>query len=251
MTPANGEPREVSPSEEVVVRGDDVESYAASEPDAWDRWNYERSDQLSTRVSYRYVPDDVYGVDELDHNGRWRVVPRYGSVWIRRASAAGWAPYTAGRWVRDPYYGWTWVDDAPWGWAPFHYGRWVYVDDYWGWAPGPDRRPPVLRAGAGRVLLRRPDLDRVRLRNAAARLDRRSAGANPVARGGARAASSAPRWFGWGGPRVTINQTVINNVNVYQNTHVRNGWWSSNRDPPSHAVRSRTLASRRPRMDRA
>ena len=64
-------------------------------------------------------------------------VPRYGSVWFPSNVASSWAPYTTGRWILDPYYGWTWIDDAPWGWAPFHYGRWVYVDRFWGWAPGP------------------------------------------------------------------------------------------------------------------
>jgi len=44
---------------------------------------------------------------------------------------AGWAPYTNGRWLWDPVYGYSWVDYAPWGWAPFHYGRWVY-NGYWG-----------------------------------------------------------------------------------------------------------------------
>ena len=64
-------------------------------------------------------------------------MPTYGAVWVPRGVAVGWAPYSTGRWVYDPYYGWTWVDDAPWGWAPYHYGRWVHVSGYWGWCPGP------------------------------------------------------------------------------------------------------------------
>ena len=54
-----------------------------------------------------------------------------------------WAPYSTGRWVYDPYYEWTWVDDAPWGWAPFHHGRWVLVGGFWAWAPGPVILRPV------------------------------------------------------------------------------------------------------------
>ena len=64
---------------------------------------------------------------------RARVRPRLGAG--RRA--AGWAPYSTGRWIWDPHFEWTWVDDAPWGWAPYHHGRWVRVGDTWAWAPGP------------------------------------------------------------------------------------------------------------------
>ena len=139
MTPANGQSAAVASSETVVVSGTDqpqLETYAAPELDDWDRWNYTRTDQQLDAVSSRYVPYGVYGVDDLDHYGDWRVVPTYGAVWVPRV-AAGWAPYSTGSWVYDPYYGWTWVDAAPWGWAPFHYGRWVSVGGYWGWAPGP------------------------------------------------------------------------------------------------------------------
>src|SRR4030095_4193195 len=44
---------------------------------------------------------------------------------------------SAGRWIWDPRFGWTWLDTAPWGWAPYHYGRWVFVNNFWAWAPGP------------------------------------------------------------------------------------------------------------------
>lgn len=49
MTVAGGEPQGVASSEEVVITGSDnptVESYVAPELDAWDRWNYERTDHL-------------------------------------------------------------------------------------------------------------------------------------------------------------------------------------------------------------
>ena len=49
----------------------------------------------------------------------------------------GWAPYRDGRWVYEPYYGWTWVSYEPWGWAPYHYGRWFVYGGNWGWWPGP------------------------------------------------------------------------------------------------------------------
>jgi hypothetical protein len=114
-----------------------VETYVAPDLDEWDRWNYARTDRLLDSMSARYVSPGVAGTADLDHYGSWRVVPSYGPVWIPRGMAPGWAPYSTGRWIMDPYYGWTWVDYAPWGWAPYHYGRWVYLDNYWGWAPGP------------------------------------------------------------------------------------------------------------------
>jgi hypothetical protein len=135
-----GPQQTVSPSEETVVRGTAapvVVTYVASELDAWDRWNYARTDYEAEAPSTRYVPPGVYGISALDQYGSWRVVPQYGAVWVPSGLPTGWAPYSTGSWVWDAYYGWTWVDDAPWGWAPFHYGRWIFLDGYWAWGPGP------------------------------------------------------------------------------------------------------------------
>src|SRR5262245_66670830 len=85
----------------------------------------------------------VYGTQELDQYGTWRVLDTYGPVWVPRAMPMGWVPYSTGRWIWDPSYGWTWLDDAPWGWAPYHYGRWVFVGGSWAWAPGPIVVRPV------------------------------------------------------------------------------------------------------------
>ena len=147
MTPAGGQAVAIAASEEVVLEGSDRRRACAA---TWRRsstcgtsWNYARTDDLIDAVSSRYVSSGVYGVDDLDHYGDWRVVPTYGSVWVPQSVPAGWAPYSTGRWVLDPYYGWTWVDTAPWGWAPYHYGRWVSVGGYWAWAPGPVIVRPV------------------------------------------------------------------------------------------------------------
>jgi hypothetical protein len=99
--------------------------------DSWGRWNYSRTDYLLDSISARYVPAQVYRASDLDHNGSWRTVPEYGPVWVPSSVPVGWAPYSAGNWVYDPLFGWTWVDATPWGYAPFHYGRWVYVGSYW------------------------------------------------------------------------------------------------------------------------
>lgn len=152
VTPAGGRAGAISPSEQVVVQGQSsptVETYVAPDLDDWDRWNYARTDRLLDSMSARYVSPGVAGTADLDHYGSWRVVPTYGPVWIPRGVARGWAPYSNGRWIMDPSYGWTWVDYAPWGWAPYHYGRWVYLDSYWGWAPG----PVVVRAAYAPALV--------------------------------------------------------------------------------------------------
>ena len=140
MVPAGGQAMSIHPSEEIVVQGGAVaqaKTYVAPELDRWDRWNYERTESLIDAVSERYLPAGIAGASDLDRYGRWRVVPEYGQIWIPEAVSPGWAPYSTGRWVWDPYYQWTWIDDAPWGWAPFHYGRWVHLGGYWAWAPGP------------------------------------------------------------------------------------------------------------------
>jgi hypothetical protein len=240
VTPAAGDAGLIAASEQVVVTGIDeprVETYAAPELDAWDRWNYARTDEQLDALSARYVPPDVYGVDDLDHHGDWRVLPSYGPVWIPRHVPAGWAPYSAGRWLWDPYYGWTWVDDAPWGWAPYHYGRWVHVSGYWGWCPGPIVvRPyyaPALVAffgGGGLsigISIGAPTIGWVAL----------GWGEPLVPWWGPPRFRGHPRWAGWGGPRIVNNVVVkretvvkVKEIHVYQNARVRDAVVAVDRD---------------------
>ena len=230
MTPAGGQAVAIASSEEVVLEGTEtptVRSYVAPELDVWDRWNYARTDDLIDSISSRYVSAGVYGVDDLDHYGDWRVVPTYGSVWVPQSVPAGWAPYSTGRWIMDPYYGWTWVDTAPWGWAPYHYGRWVFVSGYWAWAPGPVVvRPvyaPALVAFFGgpsvHVAIGVPGVSWVAL----------GWGEPLVPWWGRPQFVGRPTWVGWGGPRfvnnVVVNRTTVvnvTNINVYRNTNVHN-----------------------------
>ncbi len=232
VTPASGAAVVMTPSEEVVIEGTSsprVASYAAPQLDAWDNWNYARSNTHLETVSARYVSPGTYGVSDLDRYGTWRDVPTYGSVWIPTAVQPGWAPYTTGSWTLDPIYGWTWVDTAPWGWAPYHHGRWVFVDRYWGWAPGPVVvRPvyaPALVAFFGGPSLRvgisigGPVLGWVAL----------GWGEPLVPWWGRPGFAQVPTWGGWGGPRV-VNNVVINNttvvnvqtINIYRNSNVPN-----------------------------
>jgi hypothetical protein len=107
---------------------------AAIPRDEWDRWNETRDRIALESASYRYVPQGVYGAEDLDRYGSWRNDPEYGNCW-QPTVAVGWSPYSSGRWVWEDWYGWTWVSYDPWGWAPYHYGRWFYRDR-WLWYPG-------------------------------------------------------------------------------------------------------------------
>lgn len=233
VTPASGPSAAVSASEQVVVTGADaptVESYAAPDIDSWDRWNYARTDRQIDAVSARYVPSSVYGLADLDEYGDWRELPSYGAVWVPRHVPVAWAPYSTGRWIYDPFYGWSWVDTAIWGWAPFHYGRWVNVSGFWGWCPGPIVvRPyyaPALVAFFGvpgfsvGVSIGPPRFGWVAL----------GWGEPLIPWWGPTHFRHRPYWAGWGGPhvvnRVVVHKhTVINvdKINVYENERVRHG----------------------------
>ncbi len=105
--------------------------------DDWDRWNQSRDRAMLQSPSYQYVPQGVYGAEDLDTYGTWTDVAPYGHVWRPTVVGANWAPYSSGRWVWEDWYGWTWVSYDPWGWAPYHYGRWFYGDGLgWCWYPG-------------------------------------------------------------------------------------------------------------------
>jgi len=104
--------------------------------DDWDRWNDSRDRGLLQSTSAQYVPQGVYGTEDLDNSGTWTNVAPYGNVW-RPTVVAGWSPYRYGRWVWEDWYGWVWVSYDSWGWAPYHYGRWFYDASFgWAWYPG-------------------------------------------------------------------------------------------------------------------
>jgi hypothetical protein len=109
---------------------------AAIPVDDWDRWNESRDAAELNSPSNQYVPQGVYGAEDLDRYGTWSNVPDYGNVW-QPTEPAGWSPYSQGQWTWEDWYGWTWVSYDPWGWAPYHYGRWFHRDNFgWAWYPG-------------------------------------------------------------------------------------------------------------------
>ena len=234
----------MEPDESVIIEGPSQKALAfqAAPPmDAWDTWNYDRTDALLEASSSRYVAPDTYGTADLDRYGSWRVLPTYGAVWVPAGVTPGWAPYSTGSWMYDPYYGWTWVDTAPWGWAPYHYGRWVYVNSYWCWAPGPVVRhtvyAPALVAFFGApgvsvgVSIGGPGVGWVAL----------GWGEPLVPWWGRAGFIHRPWWGGWGGPRC-INSRVIHHgtivtvrdIHHYRNTRVHNALIVVDRDRFGH-----------------
>src|SRR2546421_1848483 len=91
-------------------------------------------DPYNRYTSYKYVTDEIPGVEDLDDYGDWQDVSGYGYCWHPRVDV-GWVPYQQGYWFADDPYGLTWVSTEPWGYAPYHYGRWAYVNDQWFWIP--------------------------------------------------------------------------------------------------------------------
>ncbi len=146
VTPAAGAAATVAANQQIVIAGVEtpsVETSAAPPLTRWDRWNYQRTAYLIQPTNAQNVSPAMYGTEELAQHGAWRTEEAYGPVWAPASVPPGWVPYSTGRWIWDPRFGWTWLDAAPWGWAPYHYGRWVFVRGYWGWAPGPVVVRPV------------------------------------------------------------------------------------------------------------
>jgi hypothetical protein len=134
----------LGPQRTVIVGDRGAERQTASAPlDDWDRWNASRTEHMLASRSSEYLPDGAYGGEWLDEGGDWRVEASYGPVWYPRTVRYGWSPFSTGNWVRDRYYGWSWVDAQPWGWAPSHYGRWLFLNNRWGWCPRSPFAAPV------------------------------------------------------------------------------------------------------------
>lgn len=131
---------QITAGRSVLVRGDpadpEIENVAEIPRDPFDDWCASLDQRLFGARSEQYVGPDVSGAQDLDAYGNW-VPSQYGEVWEPQMPYAGWSPYSDGQWVWEGYYGWTWVDAAPWGWAPYHYGRWFWNGPHgWCWWPG-------------------------------------------------------------------------------------------------------------------
>ena len=114
----------------LMARGDasdpEYQMVAALNRDDWDNWSDSRDQvfQQAWANTQRYVPQGVYGTEELAGQGQWVPAPDYGGYAWAPNVGPDWSPYSNGAWGWEPYYGWTWCSYDPWGWAPYHYGRW-------------------------------------------------------------------------------------------------------------------------------
>jgi len=125
----------------------------------WDNWNRQRDQLWSNRTrvagdSVEYLPSQLqHDAYALEENGRWDRVQyegEYRYFWRPTRVAAGWAPYTMGRWTM--WYGDNcWIPAEPFGYLTHHYGSWVSVGGLWYWAPPVARA--AVRIGPPRPLL--------------------------------------------------------------------------------------------------
>lgn len=78
--------------------------------------------------------------EKLTPYGQWRTSAAYGDIWVPKV-AAGWRPYTNGRWVWTNE-GWYWQSFEPFGPIAFHYGNWVFDPELgWVWIAGDQWAP--------------------------------------------------------------------------------------------------------------
>ena len=132
----------VTAEQTLMARGPDSDPefqvVAGLNRDEWDAWSDSRDQglQQAWAATQRYIPQGVYGTEELAGQGQWVNTPDYGYAWAPPVGP-DWSPYSVGNWTWEPYYGWTWCSYDPWGWAPFHYGRWFNRPGFgWLWWPG-------------------------------------------------------------------------------------------------------------------
>ncbi|MBI4164498.1 MAG: FecR domain-containing protein, partial [Acidobacteria bacterium] len=95
--------------------------------DNWDEWvedREERTEMVRNMGTPRVLGgfpnntnDLLWGAMDLMYYGTWFSDPNYGYGWMPRVGP-GWSPYSQGRWVWYPGWGYTWIGYEPWGWLP-------------------------------------------------------------------------------------------------------------------------------------
>jgi hypothetical protein len=152
------------------------------------------------------VTDEVERLIRLSHE----LTERYFDAWRGEMSTL---------YVSSPLQFNTGISPAEPEWA------WQVAPDFdlWGWAPGPIVARPYYAPALVAFFSAGPFSIGVGL--GAPRLGWTPLGWGEPCRPwwGPRNFAGRPRWLGWGGPRVTYNQTTINNVNFYQNSRARDG----------------------------
>ena len=75
-------------------------------------------------------------MEQVNYEGRTQ------KLWRPTGIAAGWQPFTVGRWTvwsRDN----VWIPEESFGYVTHHYGNWVFINSAWYWAP-----PGKVRVGS-------------------------------------------------------------------------------------------------------
>ncbi|MDD2467219.1 MAG: FecR domain-containing protein, partial [Desulfobulbus sp.] len=139
-------------SDSVIADKQTVTSGNGTVDGDWDDWNNQRESLWAQRrqagsTTANLLPAPIRPeAYTLEENGRWERVYYDGAerdMWRPTRVAAGWQPFTVGRWV--DYYGDNcWIPAEPFGYMTHHYGSWAYVDaaHAWYWMPPVVRRYP-------------------------------------------------------------------------------------------------------------
>jgi hypothetical protein len=153
------EPTELSKGQSLSMKAgeDTVNLGRLPADDDFDHWVSGRIDTVSraTNASLQYTSSPYYlpGYADLYTYGAWSSCGGYGYGWRPFGASLGWSPFSAGQWLLDPGFGWTFASFQPWGWAPYHYGGWLFDASCGGWFYSPPayyggnprkRFPPVV-----------------------------------------------------------------------------------------------------------
>lgn len=137
--------RNVRENQKIVMSGGNILErpyyFYASEKDGFDLWNEAQNNKLSYARygTSRYLQNGYEDTEyEMSRSGRWSYMPEFHSyAWIPYNTHSNWMPYANGRWVWNPYYGYTWISYDNCGWFTHHYGRWHWSYSFgWHWLPG-------------------------------------------------------------------------------------------------------------------
>jgi hypothetical protein len=150
----------IAGSSSILADSREVTAGEAETDPYWHAWNRKRDGLWAKRMrvkgkSATYLPSRLhYDAYVLEEHGRWERVYYNGGYyyfWRPVYVSAGWAPFTAGRWI--VWYGdHTWIPDEPFGYITHHYGSWIFTGGSWYWAPPVPHvvvygGPPLLHVG--------------------------------------------------------------------------------------------------------
>ncbi|MBN2346609.1 MAG: hypothetical protein JXO51_09500 [Candidatus Aminicenantes bacterium] len=136
--------RNVRENQKIVMAGGGIEErpfyFYASDKDDFDLWNEAQNRELgyARYGTARYLKGGYEDYEyEMTRAGRWTYMSDYNSyVWIPYRTGIDWMPYSNGRWVWHPYYGYVWSSYDTCGWFTHHYGRWHWsLGHGWYWIP--------------------------------------------------------------------------------------------------------------------